>query len=359
MKSKRQSLLPNNCNRQKGRGPCPFALRFRRNLSLFGKPHPLQLPPPEAAQLKKREQLLKRMREGSRRRKTVLAVSLLFTLLFVLAGCVTQAEIDAARAAGTPAPTATPLLDPETGEFIEDITQDEEDDEDEGIVDQLVGLLGSRSQSLQIVALLTILSLAPSILIMLTSFVRIIMVLSFTRSAMGLQQTPPNQVLVGLALFLTFFVMSPVLDEIKTEAFIPYAAEQITLDEAVEVGIKPIRSFMLRQTVKNDIYTFYGFAGLEPPDFDNGTLTDEEIHEIPMRILIPAFLTSELKRAFQIGFFIYLPFIVIDMIVASTLMAMGMMMLPPIIISLPFKVLLFVLADGWMLTVGTLITGFK
>lgn len=281
---------------------------------------------------------------------------LVFSLTLGMVGCVSQEEIDAAIAAAGDEdleplePGEAPLVEGEEGEATP--AETEEDEEPAGIIEQLSNMLGSRSQSLRIVALLTILSLAPSILIMLTCFLRIIMVLSFTRSAMGLQQMPPNQVMIGLALFLTLFIMGPVIDEIKTEAYIPYVAEQIELEEAIERGSVPLKSFMLRETRENDIALFCGFAGEEIPE------TDEELYDLPMRTLIPAFLTSELKTAFEIGFFIYIPFIVIDMVVASVLMSMGMMMLPPIVISLPFKVLLFVVVDGWTLTMQNLVAGF-
>lgn len=222
-------------------------------------------------------------------------------------------------------------------------------DDEGGIISMLNTLFKSRSQALQIIALLTVLSIVPSILIMLTGFVRIVMILSFTRNAMGLQQMPPNQVVIALALFLTFFVMAPVFDEIKTEAYIPYAAGAIELDEAIERGEVPLKRFMLKQTRTTDLGVFYSYAGEEVP---------QDVQETPMRILIPAFMTSELKRAFEIGFLIYIPFIVIDMIVASVLMSMGMMMLPPVTISLPFKVLVFVVVDGWMLTVQSILTSF-
>ncbi|MDD3921129.1 MAG: flagellar type III secretion system pore protein FliP, partial [Eubacteriales bacterium] len=224
-----------------------------------------------------------------------------------------------------------------------------QEEEDKGLLARLFGMFDSRSESIQIVALLTVLSLAPSILMMFTSFVRIVMVLSFTRNALGLQNMPPNQVIIGLALFLSFFVMSPVIQEIKTEAVIPYVAEAIDLEEATERGVVPIKNFMLRQTRQTDLEMFYSFSDEAMP---------ENIEETKLEILTPAFLTSELRRAFEIGFFIYIPFIVIDMIVASTLMAMGMMMLPPVTISLPFKVLLFVVVDGWALTIGSLLSSF-
>ena len=218
-----------------------------------------------------------------------------------------------------------------------------------GVADELTGMLGSRSTSLQIIALITILSLAPSILILLTGFTRMVIVLSFTRNALGMQQMPPNQVLVGLALILTFFVMSPVFTSMYEEAYVPYAANEITAAEATDAALEPLREFMLRQTYRTDLEMFMSFSGEEAV---------EDPTQVPTKVLVPAFITSEIKRGFQIGFFIYIPFIVIDMIVASTLMAMGMMMLPPVIISLPFKVLLFIAVDGWLLTMQTLVGSF-
>jgi len=212
-------------------------------------------------------------------------------------------------------------------------------------------LLGSRSESLDIVMLITILSLLPSILIMLTGFTRIIIVMSLVKNGMGLQQMPPSQVMVGLALFLTFFVMTPVIDDIKVNAYEPYIREEINQVEAFDLAMEPVRNFMLKQTYKDDL-TY--FASVSQKDE-----TIEQLDDISNATLIPAFITSEIKRAFQIGFFVYIPFIVIDMIVASTLMSMGMMMLPPAIISLPFKLLLFVVVDGWMLTIKTLISSFS
>jgi flagellar biosynthetic protein FliP len=209
-------------------------------------------------------------------------------------------------------------------------------------------LFGENTQTVDIIILLTLLTLLPSIVIMLTGFTRIIIVLSFIRNALGMQQTPPNQVLIGLALFLTMFVMGPVLKDVHDNAYVPYTKNEITQDEFFDRAMEPTRDFMLRQTGKTDLAFFI-------------RLSNEEIavpEEAPNRVLIPAFLTSEIKRAFQIGFFIYIPFIIIDMVVASTLMAMGMMMLPPAMISLPFKVLLFVLVDGWQLVIGMLMQSF-
>lgn len=204
--------------------------------------------------------------------------------------------------------------------------------------------------SLKILVLLTILTLAPSILIMLTSFTRIIIVLSFIRNALGLQQTPPNQVLIGIALFLTFFIMAPIGNQINSEAIQPFLNEEINQEVAFDRAMEPIREFMFKQTRDKDLSLFMDVAKLE----DTNSLKD-----IPNRVIIPAFIISELKTAFQIGFVIYIPFLIIDMVVSSTLMSMGMMMLPPVIISLPFKILLFILVDGWNLIAKSLILGFK
>ena len=204
--------------------------------------------------------------------------------------------------------------------------------------------------SMQILFILTIISLAPSILIMLTSFTRIIIVLSFTRNALGTQQMPPNQVLIGLALFLTFFIMSPVITEINENAFTPFTNGEITQEAAIEKAEEPIRNFMFKYTREKDLALFLNLSQVKQPVAKI---------DIPTSALIPAFIISELKTAFEIGFFLYIPFLMIDMIVSSTLMSMGMMMLPPIMISMPFKILLFVMVDGWNLIVRSLILGFK
>jgi len=203
--------------------------------------------------------------------------------------------------------------------------------------------------SLRLLILMTILTLAPSIRIMLTSFTRIVIILSFIRNAMGTQQTPPNQVIIGLALFLTFFIMAPVGSEINANAIQPYINEEITFDVALNRAMEPVREFMFKQTRNKDLALFLNIKGIEA----------EALDEIPNHVLIPAFIISELKTAFQAGFVIYIPFLVIDMVVASTLMSMGMMMLPPVVISLPFKILLFILVDGWNLIVKSLVMGFK
>ena len=204
------------------------------------------------------------------------------------------------------------------------------------------------SSALQILFLLTILTLAPSILILTTSFARIIIVLSFLRQAMGTQQTPPTQILIGLGLFLTLFVMGPTWTEINDKALQPYLNEEISQTDALKQAEMPLKTFMLRQTREKDLSLFVDISGAKPTS--NG--------EVDIRSLIPAFIISELKTAFQIGFLIYIPFLILDMVVASILLSMGMMMLPPVLISLPFKLMLFVMVDGWYLTVGSLMRSF-
>ncbi|MFC3681489.1 flagellar type III secretion system pore protein FliP [Bacterioplanoides pacificum] len=208
---------------------------------------------------------------------------------------------------------------------------------------------GEYSITIQVLAIMTVLTVLPSLLIMMTSFTRIIVVMAILRQALGLQQTPSNQILLGLSLFLTLFIMMPVFRIINVDAVQPYLAEQITPLEAAERAVKPLHEFMLAQTRETDLNLFIRISGeknIASPD------------ETPIHILIPAFITSELKTAFQIGFLIFIPFLIIDLVVASILMAMGMMMLSPIIISLPFKIMLFVLIDGWALIMGTLANSF-
>ena len=202
---------------------------------------------------------------------------------------------------------------------------------------------------LQLIALITILSLAPSILVMMTSFTRIVVVLSFLRTAMGLQQTPPNSVIVSLALFLTAFIMMPTLEAVYDEALEPLIAEEITEFEALDRAQEPVRDFMLSHVRESDLRLFLDLTETEE-------VASPE--ETPLRALIPAFMISELRRAFEIGFLLFLPFLIIDMVVASILMSMGMMMLPPIMISLPFKLIFFVLVDGWFLVAGSLVQSF-
>ncbi|MGL5255954.1 MAG: flagellar type III secretion system pore protein FliP [Proteocatella sp.] len=214
----------------------------------------------------------------------------------------------------------------------------------------LINVNGDGVQTLEILFLLTTVSLLPSILVMMTSFTRIIIVLSFLRNAIGVQQLPPNMVLIGISLFLTFFIMTPVIEEINQTAYTPYKNQQISQTQALERAQIPLKKFMLKQTEIETLNMYAEFAGEK---------ISQNTEAIPMKIVVPAFMTTELKRAFVIGFLLFIPFLLIDMIVASTLMSMGMMMLPPTMIALPFKLLLFITIDGWNMLFSTLIKGFN
>jgi flagellar biosynthesis protein FliP len=211
------------------------------------------------------------------------------------------------------------------------------------------GFLGLNSP-IELLFLLTVIAFLPAILVMTTCFTRIVIVLSFLRQAIGTPQVPPTQVIVGLALFITLFVMTPVMDKIYNEAYIPYTKKEIKSDEALNKASAPLKEFMLKQTREKDLALFLKISKAERP---------EKPMDLPLRVVVPAFAIGELKRAFEIGFLIFLPFLVIDMVVASVLLSMGMMMLPPVMVSMPFKVLLFVLVDGWGLLIGSLIEGFR
>ena len=247
------------------------------------------------------------------------------------------------------ATTVTPDTGAEEGQ-VDSVTSDNNDATTLGLSLSTNSDETSLSGTLQILLIITVISLAPSILVMVTSFTRIIIVLHFVRTAIGTQSSPPNNVLIGLSLFLTLFIMSPVIAQIKTEAYDPLVAEEITQQEALERGIQPLREFMLKQTRQDDLRLFMDIAKIEPV---------ESVDELSITIIIPAFIISELRAAFIIGFLIYVPFIVIDMVVSSVLMSMGMMMLPPTTISMPFKILLFILTDGWNLVIGQLVNSFN
>jgi flagellar biosynthesis protein FliP len=204
------------------------------------------------------------------------------------------------------------------------------------------------STAIQIVFVMTLLTLAPSLIMLMTSFTRIVIVLGFVRTALGVPSAPANQLLIGLSLFLTFFIMAPVWQDIQTNALDPYMAEQINSDEAIDRAVEPLRVFMLRQTRPGEVDFFLDIAGMGPT----------EVNDLPMRVVLPAFVVSELRTAFQMGFLIFIPFLVIDFLVASTLMSMGMMMMPPTMVALPLKLLLFVLVDGWQLVVRSLVQSF-
>jgi flagellar biosynthetic protein FliP len=203
--------------------------------------------------------------------------------------------------------------------------------------------------TVKIILMMTVLTLAPAILIMMTGFTRLIVVLSFLRQALGTAQMPPNQILVGLALFLTFFIMRPAFEEVNQNALQPFLANKVNQEQAMDAALVPLRRFMFNQTRDADLGLFVKLAKIETP---------KTRQDVPTTVLVPAFIISELKTAFQIGFIIYLPFLVIDMVIASVLMAMGMMMLPPVVISLPFKIMLFVLVDGWTLLIGSMVKSF-
>ncbi|HCB91787.1 MAG TPA: flagellar biosynthetic protein FliP [Ruminococcaceae bacterium] len=213
-----------------------------------------------------------------------------------------------------------------------------------------VSVNGKDVSTLDIIEMMTILALIPSILIMTSCFTRIVIVLSFLRNALGLQSTPPNQVLIGISLFLSLFIMSPVVSKINTEAYQPYKAQQISQQEFLHRAGQPLKEFMLKNTKKEDLNMFMGLAKVK---------STTPVQNLSITVVTPAFMTSELKRAFIIGFLLYIPFLVIDMIVSSTLMSMGMVMLPPAMVSLPFKLLLFILMDGWDLLFKTLVTSFN
>lgn len=216
--------------------------------------------------------------------------------------------------------------------------------------DSLINVNGSQVPTLDILLLLTIVSLLPSLLIMMTSFTRTIIILSFLRNALGVQQTPPNMVLIGIAIFLTLFIMDPVIGEINTEAYTPYKNSEITQEEAIERAQIPLKRFMLKNTEKSSMNMFMEISNTE-------AVENEE--DLPMTVVIPSFMTSELKKAFSAGFLLYIPFLLIDIVVSSTLMSMGMMMLPPTMISLPFKLLLFISVDGWQLLFANIVNSFN
>ena len=219
-------------------------------------------------------------------------------------------------------------------------------------MDALINVNGENVQTLEVLLLTTLITLLPSMVVMMTSFTRYIISFSFLRSAMGLQQNPPNLVLIGIALFLTLFTMSPTISQIQVQAYEPYTAGEITQEEFLDRAKVPIKQFMLDQTETSALSMYCDLAGVDTP-------TGEAALDLPLRIIVPSFMTTELKRAFIIGFYLYIPFVLIDMVVASALMSMGMIMLPPATLSMPFKLLLFIALDGWQLLFSTLVRGFQ
>ena len=290
------------------------------------------------------------------------AVSLFLTILFafVFVGLRSYAAETGANAAVTAENTTDTAnggtqQDQNTSGYLDNPAQSVGQNPGASVLQQVIGV--DASQPLEIIILMTLIALLPSMMIMMTCFARIVIVLGFLRSAMQTQNTPPNMVLTGLALFLTIFIMVPVFKEINEVAYEPYANEQITTQEALERASVPLKKFMLKQTSNDDLEFFVELSKTEVPE---GGMTDEyKENDLPLTTIIPSFMLSELKRAFQMGFMIFLPFLIIDIVVGSTLMSMGMMMLPPAMISMPFKILVFVLADGWNLMVGSLVTSYN
>jgi flagellar biosynthetic protein FliP len=282
-----------------------------------------------------------------------------FAILALLAAFTLRPEAAQAQPAAAPAPTAqataatAPAATPAPAPAAAPATPSAAGGQSGALTRALGAMSGDGrplSLSLQILLLMSLLTVLPSLLLMMTSFTRILIVLSILRQAIGLQQTPPNQVLVGLSLFLSLFVMKPVIDQVGAQAYTPYGAGQISIEEAVSRSGTVLHAFMIRQTREADLQMFASMAGT--PHFASP-------EAVPFAVLLPSFITSELKTAFQIGFLIFLPFLIIDLIVSSTLMSLGMMMLSPTIVSMPFKLLLFVMVDGWTLTMGSLAASFQ
>ncbi len=306
--------------------------------------------------------MIKRLIKADKKLVVKFAVSLFLTILFafVFVGLRSYAAETGANAAVTAENTTDTAnggtqQDQNTSGYLDNPAQSVGQNPGASVLQQVIGV--DASQPLEIIILMTLIALLPSMMIMMTCFARIVIVLGFLRSAMQTQNTPPNMVLTGLALFLTIFIMAPVFKEINEVAYEPYANEQITTQEALERASVPLKKFMLKQTSNDDLEFFVELSKTEVPE---GGMTDEyKENDLPLTTIIPSFMLSELKRAFQMGFMIFLPFLIIDIVVGSTLMSMGMMMLPPAMISMPFKILVFVLADGWNLMVGSLVTSYN
>lgn len=286
----------------------------------------------------------------TKRKKSYCALSIIAAVIFIIAAMTLYiGDTVTVRASSVESETITGLSDEN-----ETMTLDAKSDSTNGLSISYNNDTGSLSTPVKAFLVLTIISLAPSILIMLTSYTRIIIVLHFLRTALGTQTAPSNQILIGLALFLTFFIMRPTFAEINENAIKPLDEGTITIEEAYEAAELPIRNFMFSQTQEKDLNLFMDIDGEEYPD----EMSLEAYYEVPFTTVVPAFIISELRYAFIMGFVIYIPFIVIDMVVASVLMSMGMMMLPPTTISMPFKILLFIMADGWDLVIGSLVKTF-
>lgn len=292
------------------------------------------------------------------------AVSLLVTVLLTVMLCTLSAfaeqgtaDSGAAQAVSTAEAqqSATGETQHNPGDYLDTDPTYVNKDAGSSVIQELIGV--DASQPLEIIILLTLIALAPSMLIMMTCFTRIVIVLGFLRTAMQTQSTPPNMVITGMALFLTFFIMAPVFSEINEVAYQPYVSEELTTEEALDAASVPLKKFMLKQTSQDNLQFFLDLSKTEEPE---GGYTDEYLqNDLSLTVIVPSFMISELKRAFQMGFLIFLPFLVIDLVVGSTLMSMGMMMLPPAMISMPFKILVFVLADGWNLLIGSVVASYN
>ena len=288
------------------------------------------------------------------------AVSLLVTVVLAVMLCTlsafaeqgsAEAQSTAQAASSAEAPIET---DKQPGDYLDTDPTYVGNDTGSSVIQELIGV--DASQPLEIIILLTLIALAPSMLIMMTCFTRIVIVLGFLRTAMQTQSTPPNMVITGMALFLTIFIMAPVFSEINEVAYQPYVSEELTTQEALDAASVPLKKFMLKQTSNDDLQFFLDLSKTETPE----EITEEYLeNDLSLTVIVPSFMISELKRAFQMGFLIFLPFLVIDLVVGSTLMSMGMMMLPPAMISMPFKILVFVLADGWNLLIGSVVASYN
>lgn len=305
--------------------------------------------------------MLKRLFETDKKLVLKFCVSLFLTILFTFVSIELRAYAQAGGDAENSAVTGAEDVEESgnagnnSGDYLDTPESNVGSSPTSSVLQELIGV--DASQPLEVIILLTLIALLPSLLMMVTCFARIIIVLGFLRSAMQTQNTPPNMVLTGLALFLTLFIMAPVFAEMNEVAYQPYINEKLTTEEALEAASVPLKRFMLKQTSNEELEFFIELSDTELPE---GEITDEyKENELPLTTIIPAFMISELKRAFQMGFLIYLPFLVIDIVVGSTLMSMGMMMLPPAMISMPFKLLVFILADGWELLIGSIAASYN
>ncbi len=298
--------------------------------------------------------MIKRLFETDKKLVVKFIVSLLLCIILAVMFFGVSALAETVEASSPATESAADGAVPQPGDYVGD-DKEYVDDVGSSVLQEVIGV--DASQPLEVILLLTLIALAPSLLIMMTCFTRIVIVLSFLRSAMQTQSTPPNMVITGMALFLTLFIMTPVFAEINEVAYQPYINEEMTTEEALNAASVPLKRFMLKQTSQDDLDFFIDLSHIEEPE---GGFTEEYVQtELSLTVIVPSFMISELKRAFQMGFMIFIPFLIIDLVVGSTLMSMGMMMLPPAMISMPFKILVFVLADGWNLLIGSVVSSYN